>query len=400
MPPAARNYYEILEVPRDADEKTIKSAFRKLALQYHPDRNKEPAAEERFKEIAEAYAVLSDAQKRAAYDAGGTPRTPGGAPEDIFSGIDFRDIFGGLGFDFTGENLFERLFRQSYHQPPQRGSNIEAEVWITLERVLHGGEEEVQYRRLQPCTVCQGSGARPGTRPQRCATCGGSGQAVRRWRQGGINLQQLITCPTCHGRGMTIDEVCSACQGQGRVDREERVRIAIPPGVEDGMVLRVPGYGQANHAAGNLSGDLFIVVRVQPDARFERRGADLWHTITLPVEDCVLGMQLEVPVLRGSSKVKIPPGTQPETVLRLRGRGLPEFGSHDYGDLFLRILIELPQHLSPEERRLYERLRVLHKGVPEVVSPAPPVQSAAPKKKDHLGALLHALGEKIRKWFS
>jgi molecular chaperone DnaJ len=363
MPGAQRDYYEVLGVPRDADLKTIKKAFRELALRYHPDRNKEPGAEDRFKEIAEAYAVLSDPKKRAQYDARGFAGVSGFSLEDLFSGIDFGDIFGGpgfgLGFDF-GEGLFERFFGRRRPGPP-RGENIEIELAVPLERVLTGGEETIRFSRPETCPSCHGSGAKPGTMPQSCKACGGTGKHVESRRQRGIVFQQVTTCGECHGRGIVIENPCPNCDGRGEVEREKTLTVKIPVGIEEGMALRIPGYGHPSRETGGMPGDLYVVVRSAPDPRFERRGIHLWRTETIEVADAVLGTKLEVPTLDGHVTVSIPPGTQPGTVLRLHGKGLPEFQGKKRGDLYLSVQVRVPQKLTPEERRLYERLRALEK---------------------------------------
>ena len=360
MPTTQRNYYDLLSVPRDADEQTIKNAFRQLALQYHPDRNKAPEAEERFKKVAEAYAVLSDPQKRAAYDAEGSVSTADMTPEDLFRGIDFGTIFGGLGFDFGGTGWFDRLFRQSRWTRPTRGSNLEVGLEVSLERVRTGGEETVHLARLSVCPACHGVGADAHAAPQRCATCSGSGRTLTRWRQDAMTMQQMTTCPTCYGRGAVLEQRCALCTGQGEVPSEEAVRITLPVGVEDGMVLRVSGQGQASRTVSGLPGDLFVVIHIASDPRFERRGTDLWRTETITVVESVLGTRVEVPTLDGPTMVTVPPGTQPETVLRLRHKGLPEFEGQAHGDLYLRIRVHIPSHLTAEERTLYERLQTLH----------------------------------------
>lgn len=359
MVTAQRDYYEVLGVPRDADQKAIKDAFRRLALKYHPDRNKEPGAEERFKEIAEAYAVLSDPQKRADYDARGFAGVAGFSPEDLFGGIDFDTLFSGLGFDFGG-GLFDRFFRR--RAGPVPGANLEVELVVSLNRVASGGEETVRVTRVKPCVACQGSGAAKGTAPRTCTTCGGTGQQVARRRERGISMQRITECPTCHGRGTIVDHPCPACAGRGQAPQEETLMIKIPPGIDDGMALRVPGHGLPGPEPGSPPGDLYVVVRTAPDARFERRGAHLWRTETIDVADAVLGTRISVPTLDGSVSTVIPPGTQPETVLRLRGKGLPYFGAPGRGDLNVRIRVKIPERLSRAERELYERLREAAKG--------------------------------------
>lgn len=358
MATTSHNYYEILGVARDADEKTIKNAFRALALQYHPDRNKAPDAEEKFKEIAEAYAVLANPQKRAAYDAGGMTGVGGVTPEDLFSGIDFSDLFGGMDLGFGGESLFDRFFRRR-PQGPRQGAHLEVAVAVPLERVLTGGEETVPLTRSAPCAVCHGSGAHPDTPPRRCEPCQGTGQRTTSRRDGGVMFQQITPCPTCHGRGSLIDKPCTACHGMGETEHSEEIKVTIPIGVEEGMALRIPGHGLPSHEANGPPGDLFVVLHSAPDARFERQGADLWHLEIIPVVDAVLGTTLDVPTLDGHATVTIPPGTQPDTVLRLQGKGLPEYDQSRRGSLYLRLRVHVPERLSAEERKLYERLRTV-----------------------------------------
>jgi molecular chaperone DnaJ len=362
---APRDYYEVLGIARDADAKAIKEAFRTLALKYHPDRNKSPDAEERFKEIAEAYAVLSDPKKRAQYDARGFEGVAGFTPEDLFGGIDFGDIFGeaGFGLDFgLGGGLFERLFGRR-PRGPARGQDLQVELTLPLETIARGGEETVRYTRPVTCPRCHGSGAEPGTKPRPCPACGGSGRRVvaREESRGeaAIRLQQITVCPACGGRGTIIDQPCRQCRGEGRVEKQESLKVSIPPGAEEGMALRIPGHGLPAPEPGGAPGDLYVIVRSAPDARFARRGADLWRSETVNVADAVLGTTLKVPTLEGSAEVMVPPGTQPGQILRLRGKGLPLFGARSRGDLNLRIEVRIPQRLTAEERALYEKLRAL-----------------------------------------
>ncbi len=349
----------MLGVPRDADARAIKDAFRQLALKYHPDRNKAAGAEERFKEIAAAYAVLSDPRKRAEYDARGHAGVAGYSAEDLFGGIDFEDLFRGfdLGFDFGGR-LFDHFFRR--RRGPPRGGNIEVDVTLPLEKVASGGEERVRYARPAPCPACLGTGAAKGSAPEACPACGGRGQQVTTRREGSVTLRQVAVCPVCQGRGTVIERPCPECGGRGETETVETITVKIPVGVEDGMALRVAGRGMAAPEPGGEPGDLYVVVRSAPDARFSRDGADLWRELCLSVPDLVLGASLEVPTLAGGRiQVEVPAGTQPDTVLRLRGKGLPEFGGRGRGDLFLRVKAEIPEKPSREERELYERLRAL-----------------------------------------
>lgn len=350
----------MLGVPRNADAKAIRNAFRELALKYHPDRNKAPGAEERFKEIAEAYAVLSDPKKRADYDAGGFAGLGGVRPEDLFGGIDFEDLFGGLGFDFGG-GIVDRFFgRQRHPSGPAHGENLEALLRIPLTRVLTGGEEKVGVEHMAQCPLCHGNGAAPGTAPRPCATCNGSGREIKGGQEGGVVFQRVTTCPACGGRGVFIDSPCTQCHGRGQIKQTETLTVTVPRGVEEGMVLRIPGHGLPARLANAPAGDLFVVVRTLPDSRFERAGADLWCIQDLALTDAVLGSELTVTTIDGTALVSVPPGTQPDTVLRLQGKGLPHFGNPQRGDLYLRLRVIVPERLSAEAHTLYERLRELN----------------------------------------
>lgn len=360
----------MLCVTKDVDQKAIKDAFRNLALKYHPDRNKEPNAEERFKEIAEAYAILSDPKKRAEYDSRGFAGVEGFSQEDLFSGINFEDIFGGLNFDFGpgGGSPFDSFFHRRRQTGPARGANIEVDITIPLERVVSGGEEKVHLGRPALCRTCKGIGTEGGVPPKACDTCKGSGRITHSSRKEKEHLliQQITTCPACHGRGSSIEHPCPICHGTGQEAQEEVLTVKIPKGVEEGMVLRIPGKGMPSHDAGGVNGDLFVVVRSKSDPRFERAGADLLRQESIALTDAVLGATLNVPTLDGSASVEIPPGTQPGSVLRLKGKGLPEFGSDRHGELYLRIEVHVPETLTQDERELYERLRTLTGKVPKI----------------------------------
>lgn len=352
-------------MPRDADTKAVKDAFRELALKYHPDRNKEPGAEERFKEIAEAYAVLSDPKKRAEYDAGGFGGVAGFTPEDLFGGINFEDLLRGTGlgfggFDSGGGGLFDRFFRRHRGGSP-RGSDLEVMLTIPLERVMTGGEEQVRVTRPMPCPACQGSGAKAGTTPRQCEACKGSGREVKGGREGGVSFQRVTVCPKCHGRGSIIDSPCAECGGSGSVEKDETLTVKVPVGIEDGTALRIPGHGMPSEEHGGVPGDLLVVVHSASDPRFERDGADLWRSESVSLPDAVLGVQREVPTVDGKAVVTIPAGTQPDAVLRLRGKGLPRFGGGRRGDLLLRLRVVVPEKLNAEERKLYQRLRELQR---------------------------------------
>ncbi len=352
----------MLGVARDADEKAIKDAFRELALRYHPDRNKEPGAEERFKEIAEAYAVLSDPKKRAEYDNHGFEAVSGFSPEDLFGGINFGDIFG-ENFGFGG-GLFEHFFRR--RTGPPRGEDIQVELTVPLTKVAQGGEEEVRFTRPVVCAECGGSGAEKGTQPVSCTTCQGTGRVAHsRERGGNVFIQQISICPHCHGRGTVIEKPCLSCAGSGVVERKESIVVQLPAGIEDGTALKVSGKGQASAAARGVPGDLYVVVRSEADPRFTRSGADLWREEAISVPDAVLGTTLIVPTLESDATVTVPAGSQPDAVLRLRGKGLPVFQGQGRGDIYLRLKVHVPEHPSREESELYEKLRALRERDPQ-----------------------------------
>jgi molecular chaperone DnaJ len=367
MPNEQRDYYEVLGVERDADEESIKNAFRKLALKYHPDKNKSPDAEERFKEIAEAYAILSDPKKRERYDAGGFAGVADFTPEDLFGGIDFGDIFGdmGFGFDFgrhNGGSIFDRFFH--HQRGPTRGRDIDVQLMVSLDVINTGGEQSVRLGHPMVCDTCRGSGAEPGTAPRNCGSCGGSGQKVISRKEtkdkGSVVFQQITICPVCHGRGSIIENPCKQCHGSGQIEKEESLKVKIPRGAEEGMALRITGHGYPSTSPGAPPGNLYVIVRTAPDKRFQRLGADLWRTETISIPDAVLGTKIEVPTLQNSITVKVPRGTQQDEVLRLRGKGLPYFEGSSRGDLKLRMQIAIPKHISAEEKQLYERLRELN----------------------------------------
>jgi molecular chaperone DnaJ len=308
--------------------------------------------------------VLSDSQKRRQYDARGFAGVAGLSDEDLFRSVDFGDLFGGLNFDFggLGGGLFEHFFGRRRAGPP-RGANIEIELEIPLERIASGGEEKVRYVRPMTCPACGGSGAKAGTKPRRCDVCQGSGrkkeQSRRRGREGEVLVQSFSICPACEGRGEVIDTRCPECGARGVVRREEALTVNVPVGVEEGMALRIAGHGMPSEEKSGVPGDLFVIVRSAPDARFERAGADLWRIETIAIADAVLGVTRDVPTLDGDVEVTIRPGTQPDSVLRLAGKGLPEFGGRGCGDLYLRLRVRVPERLSAAERELYERLRAL-----------------------------------------
>ena len=358
-----RDYYEVLGVARDASAKTIRDRFRELAMKYHPDRNKSADAEARFKEIAEAYAILSDPKKRADYDARGFAGVEGFSAEDLFSNIDFGDIFGDTGFGFgLGGGLFGDFFgRHRKPKGPARGADLEVQLTIPLEKVDTGGEETVHFNRPVSCPECHGSRTAKGSEPRTCSNCGGSGKQVTTRQenkdQGSVSFQQITICPVCHGQGSFIDNPCDTCDGRGEISQEDNLEVTIPAGVDEHTALRIPGHGLPSPTASGPPGDLYVVVSSQRDLRFERHGADLWRREILTIPDAVLGTSIKVPTLGGEVEVKVPSGSQPDQVLRLKDKGLPVFGAPMRGDMNIRLQVHIPEKLSKQEKELYQKLR-------------------------------------------
>ncbi len=360
MDSAQRDYYEVLGVSRDADAKTIKDTFRELAMKYHPDRNKSPEAEARFKEIAEAYAILSDPKKRADYDARGFAGVADFSAEDLFSGIDFGDM--GFDFDLGRGGLFGDLFGRHRHpRGPAKGADLEVELIISLEKVSAGGDETVHFNRPVSCPDCHGSGLQAGTEARKCAACDGSGKQVTSRQEkkdkGSINFQQITVCPVCNGQGNFIDHPCETCGGRAEINEDDNLKVTIPAGVDDGTALRIPGHGLPSRSAGGSPGDLYVIVRSKRDPRFERHGADLWRRELIEIPDAVLGSKIKVPTLDEHIEVKVPAGSQPDEVLRLKGKGLPVFGAPMRGDINIRLQVNIPKKPTKEEKDLYKKLR-------------------------------------------
>jgi molecular chaperone DnaJ len=315
--------------------------------------------------------VLSDPQKRSAYDTRGFAGVSGFSEDELFRHVDFADLFSGLNFDFGGLGLgvggggiFDRFFGRRRSGPP-RGANIEVELPVPLSRIVSGGEEKVRYSRQSTCQECRGTGARDGTKRHRCASCQGTGRKTeesrRRERAGEVIVQNITRCAECGGQGEIIEERCRACEGSGSVERRESLTVNVPIGAEDGMALRVPGHGLPSEEPGGAPGDLFVLVRSEPDPRFERDGADLWRRERISVPEAVLGTKRTVPSLEDTVEVSIPSATQPGLVLRLAGKGLPHFGGRGRGDLYLRLEVQIPERLNKRQRELYEQLRGLEK---------------------------------------
>jgi len=346
------DYYDVLGVTRDAADQDIKSAYRKLALKHHPDRNPGNAeAEEKFKEAAEAYAVLADADKRSAYDrfghAGVSSATgAGGFDPTIFA--DFGDIFGGLRDIFGFGDFFGGGSRRGGQQ---RGSDLRYDLEISFEESASGMETSVQIPRQETCEACKGSGAAPGTSPTVCPQCGGRGQI--RYQQGFFTVAQ--TCRQCGGAGRVITKACSECRGHGQVAQQRKLTVRIPPGIASGQRLRLYGEGEAGQAGGP-SGDLYVVVQVQEHPVFRREGDDLFCRVPVTFPIVALGGDLSVPTLGGPEKVAIPEGTKSGQVFRLRGKGMPSVSGRGRGDLHVVVDVTTPKKLTKEQRHLLEQL--------------------------------------------
>lgn len=350
MDRAKVDYYDVLGVPRDADAATIKRAYRKLAVQYHPDRNPDdPSAEERFKQAAEAYEVLADAEKRRIYDRFGHEGLKGSGFQG-FSGFDdifshFGDIFGDI-FGFGGAGRTRRGNR--------RGADLRLDLTITFQEAMRGVEREVPIHRWESCDRCSGSGAEPGTRAETCTTCAGRGQVVH--SQGLFMIS--TTCPRCHGSGELITHACKTCEGRGKVRIEKKVRVPIPAGVDSGNRIRISGEGEPGEA-GSLPGDLYVFIRVEPHTFFTREEDDLHCEIPISIVQATLGAKIDVPTLDGHERVSIEGGTQPGDVIRLSGRGVPRLRGRGRGDLFVHVRVVVPKKVSRKQRDLLEKFAEL-----------------------------------------
>lgn len=350
-----RDYYEVLEVSKDASKDVIKNAYRKLALKYHPDRNEAPEAEERFKEISEAYAILSDDEKKRQYDryghAGIGQRY---SQEDIFRNVNFDEIFRDMGFGFGGVNsIFDMFFggRRARASGPQRGVDLRYDLEVSLEEVASGIEKEVTFPRKEGCELCKGSGASPGTKPVTCPRCQGRGQIEFARSTGFAKFIQVTTCNQCKGRGQTIETPCTTCQGTGVVSNERKIQVKVPAGIESGTRLRLSSEGEVG-GRGGRPGDLYVVVHVRPHPTFHRNNSDLMIDVPIGFVQAALGAEIEVPTIDGKAKLTIPAGTQTHTVFRMRGKGLPRLRSFGKGNELVRIIVEIPTKLTSKQKEL------------------------------------------------
>jgi molecular chaperone DnaJ len=353
---AKRDYYHVLGVERSATPEEIKKSYRKLAVKFHPDKNPgDHTAEEKFKELGEAYEVLSSPDKRAAYDRYGHQAFAqggmggGGGVHDPFEV--FREVFGG---GRNGGGIFDGIFGEAFADSGERGgrgrgSDLRYDMRITFQEAARGVEKEIEIGKLQSCDTCHGSGAEPGSKVTTCPTCGGHGQvAVTR---GFFNIAQ--TCPKCRGAGQVIEKPCHTCRGEGRMEKNSKIKIKIPAGVEDGTRLRSSGQGEGG-VRGGASGDLYVVLHVEPHDLFQREGTDLFCNVPISFARAALGGEIKVPTLEGSAILKIPAGTPSNKVFRLRGKGMPEVHGRGIGDLHVKIYVEVPTRLSSDQRARLE----------------------------------------------
>jgi molecular chaperone DnaJ len=349
-----RDYYDVLAVPKNASKEDIKNSYRKLALQYHPDRNKSSGAEERFKEISEAYAVLSDDEKRAQYDQFGHAGIDSKySQEDIFRGVDFDEILRGFGFGGF-DNIFDSLFGFGAQRESQKGRDVQVAVDISLEDVSKGVAKEIELNRMEKCDVCRGSGAQPGTSVRTCPQCNGAGQVQRVQSAGFARLVRVETCSRCSGSGSIIETPCRNCRGSGLVQKRSTFNVKIPAGIEDGYSLRLSGGGQEKRSG--APGDLYVMVRVRPHPTFKRSGSDLLSEVEVSFPKAALGTTVNMPTIDGRAELKIPPGTQNGTVFKLKGEGLPKMNRWGKGDQFVKISIGTPRSLNSRQKRLLEEL--------------------------------------------
>ena len=357
MPTEKRDYYEVLAVSRTATEEEVKRSYRKLAVKYHPDKNPDdPHAEEKFKELGEAYDVLMDADKRAAYDRFGHAAFSqgmgrGGGFHDPFD--IFREVFGGGG----GGGIFETFFgggATTDREGRQRGSDLRYDMQITLEEAAFGVDKEIEVRKLDTCAECGGKGAEAGSRAINCPTCGGRGQVIS--SRGFFQVSQ--TCPRCRGVGQIIEKPCRACDGEGRAENTSRIKLKIPAGIADGSRLRSSGNGEAG-IRGGPAGDLYVVIHIKEHPIFQREEDNLYCEVPVSFTLAALGGEIAVPTLEGKANLKVPAGTQSGQVFKLRGKGVVNVNARDRGDLLARLLVEVPTRLNGEQRQKLEEFAAL-----------------------------------------
>ena len=378
-----RDYYEVLGVEKNAAEDQIKKAFRKLAAKYHPDVNHEADAEEKFKEINEAYEVLSDADKRARYDqygfAGVDPNfNPGGNPFEGFGGGNPFEGFGGFG-DIFGDFFGGGSARSSRSGTrAARGENIVTQVEVSFEEAAFGTKRELNVSRIETCDQCSGSGCAAGSQPETCPQCHGSGQVRTTQSFMGMTMQSTTVCPTCGGKGKLIRNPCSRCKGKGRIKRSHKLKVEIPAGIDNGQAFRVSGQGNAG-ANGGPSGDLMVTVRIRPHELFTREGSNVYCEMPISFAQAACGAEIEVPTLDGKVRYNVPEGTQTGTVFRLKGKGIPYVGYKNRGDQYVTVVVETPTKLTQQQKDLLRQFDTA-------------TEKAQPKKKSFFEKLKRNFG--------
>lgn len=344
-----KDYYEILGVDRNASKKDIKRAYRRLARKYHPDVSDDPNAAEKFKEISEAYAVLSDDEKRQRYDQFGHAGMEGFTQEDIFRNINFEDIFKDLDFDFS--SIFDIFGFGRRRTGPQRGADINYKLEITLEDAYTGLETDIKVPHTKKCPVCNGSRAEPGSNTRTCTTCNGTGQIRQVQRTLLGQIMNITTCPDCNGEGRIIEKPCSNCNGTGLVKKTSTIHIRVPPGVENGSRLRIPGEGDMG-PKGGPPGDLYVTIKIKPHKLFERKGANLYFEKPISFVQAALGDIVEIPTMEKPVKLRIPAGTQTGTIFRIKGYGMPHVNWEGRGNLYVKVRVVTPQKLNKRQKEL------------------------------------------------
>ena len=362
----SKDFYSILGVSRDASPEEIKKAYRKLSKELHPDKHKgDKGREQKFKEINEAYEALADPQKRKTYDqfgSTGSGRSSGSTGSGGFGGFDFSG-FSGQGGDAGGiGDLFETFFGGQRGRAPkkeeQRGRDLEMRIQITFAESVSGVQKKISVRRLQPCEACKGQGNAPGAALVPCSDCHGTGQVTRTAQSFFGAIRQSVVCSKCSGSGKIPEKRCSTCDGEGRVLSSGDVTVDIPPGIDDGQTIRLRGYGEAGRRAAS-AGDLYVRIAVESDPRFSREGDDIHSSMTMNVVQAILGDEVSVDTVYGSVSLRIPPGTQPSQVFRLKGKGMPSVKGHGHGDHYVTVVLQIPTKLSREEKKLLEEWRAM-----------------------------------------
>ncbi|MFA5103720.1 MAG: molecular chaperone DnaJ [Candidatus Margulisiibacteriota bacterium] len=358
--PQSKDYYQVLGIQRNASQDEIKSAFRRLARQYHPDVCKEPGTIDKFKEINEAYQVLGDQKKKSLYDTYGQVGFGAGSAGVDFSEINLEDLFGGIsGFGGFGD-VFETFFgggtSRRQKTGPQRGTDLRYDMSITLEESYTGIEKEIDIQHLKSCIKCKGTGAEPGSQIKKCSACSGAGSVKHTQRTILGSFSSVVPCVACQGTGEKIESPCKSCKGAGRTRSESRIKVHVPAGIDNGYRLRISDSGDAG-LKGAPSGDLYVFISVKPHSKFKRQGDNLITVEKIDFVSAILGDEITIMVLNEKTSLKIPPGTQPNTVIKLKGKGMPRINSSGYGDLFVEVQVQIPTRLSKTQIDLLKKIK-------------------------------------------